>query len=159
MSSLLKFANSLKIGFLRILRINDTPQRIALGLAIGVFLGILPALGFFTTLILASFLRVNRTSALIGMLLTNTWLTVVTFFLSIKLGAFIFRINSHSLYESWSSFARNFRWLDLFKASFLKLILPALTGYLLIGLALGLAVYLLALLLFRLRNGKQIKNY
>jgi uncharacterized protein (DUF2062 family) len=153
MTSLLKFANSLRTAFSKILRINDTSQRIALGLAIGVFLGILPALGFFTTLILASFLRVNRTSALIGMLLTNTWLTVVTFFLSIKLGAFIFRIDSQNLYESWNSFVKNFHWIDLFKASFLKLILPALTGYFLIALGLALTVYLLALLLLRLRKG------
>src|SRR3989338_6840109 len=73
-------------------KINDTPQKIALGLGLGVFAGIFPGTGPLASLFLAFICRANRASALIGSLLTNTWLSIVTFLLAIKLGALMFGI-------------------------------------------------------------------
>jgi uncharacterized protein (DUF2062 family) len=138
----------------KLVKINDSPQKIALGLGIGVFTGIFPGTGPLAALFLALLLRVNRASALIGSLLTNTWLSFVTFLLAIKLGSGLFGIGWQQLHQDWSSFLKGFNWLALFQLSILKVILPVITGYLLIAFCLGLIVYLVALLVLVFFHGK-----
>lgn len=132
--------------YIKLFKINDSPQRIALGLGLGVFSGILPGTGPLVALFLAFLLRANRASALLGSLFTNTWLSFVTFLLAIKLGSGLFGISYQQLYEDWASFLKGFNWSVLFKLSILKVILPVITGYLLIAFCLGLIVYVIALL-------------
>lgn len=135
-------------ALLNLLKVDNTPHKISLGLSLGVVLGILPASGLVATLVLASFLKVNRTSAIIGMLLTNTWLTVITFFLSLKLGSAILGIEMQELSKNWFLFLKNFRWEDLLRISLLKLILPIIIGYLLLALGLGVITYIITRLIF-----------
>lgn len=143
MKRIKKFFNLL---YIKLVKINDSPQKIALGLGLGVFSGILPGTGPLAALFLAFFLRANRASALIGSLLTNTWLSFVTFLLAIKLGSGLFGISWQQLYQDWSCFLKGFNWHVLFQLSILKIILPVIIGYLLIAFCLGLLVYLTALL-------------
>ncbi|MCX5710252.1 MAG: DUF2062 domain-containing protein [Candidatus Omnitrophica bacterium] len=59
----------LKKFIVKILRMNNTPHEIALGIAIGVFIGILPVYGFHTILFLiaiATIRRVNKIAVLAG---------------------------------------------------------------------------------------------
>jgi uncharacterized protein (DUF2062 family) len=151
MKKIKRFFNLL---FAKLFKINDSPQKIALGLGIGVFTGIFPGTGPLAALFLALLLRVNRASALIGSLLTNTWLSFVTFLLAIKLGSGLFGIGWQQLHQDWSSFLKGFNWLALFQLSILKVILPVITGYLLIAFCLGLIVYLVALLVLVFFHGK-----
>jgi len=127
--------------------INDTPQKIALGLGLGVFAGVLPGAGPMAALFLAFILRVNRASALIGCLLTNTWLSFVTFILAIKAGSVILGISWHDVHQDWNYFLREFNWLHLFKLSVLKVILPVIVGYLVIAFCLGFLAYLVTLII------------
>jgi len=61
--------------YVRLLRINDTPEKIAGGLALGVAIGILPSfgLGIIVAVFVAGFIGVNKASALIGTLIMNPW--------------------------------------------------------------------------------------
>lgn len=63
--------------YIKLLRINDTPEKVAGGLALGAALGILPSfgLGVIIALLLAGVLKVNRVSAVIGTLVMNPWTT------------------------------------------------------------------------------------
>ncbi len=144
-----KFFSSL---YRKLFKINDSTQNVALGLGIGVFSGILPGTGPIAAVFLASALGANRASALIGSLFTNTWLSIVTFVLSIKMGSYIMQINWQDVYGEWRLFFKDFHWLDLLKLSTLKLIFPMILGYFIIALSLGLLSYLITLaILLRIR--------
>ncbi|MFA5145190.1 MAG: DUF2062 domain-containing protein [Candidatus Omnitrophota bacterium] len=148
----MKKENIFKLLYLELFKINDSPQKIALGLGLGVFSGIFPGTGPLAALFLAFLLRANRASALLGSLLTNTWLSFVTFLLAIKLGSALFGVSWQKLQQDWASFLSSFSWLSLFKTGILKIILPVIAGYLLIAFCLGLLVYLTALLVLQRRK-------
>lgn len=138
--------------FIKLFRINDTPQKIALGFGIGVFLGIIPGTGPIAALIVASFLHINRAAAILGSLLANTWTSILTILLSIKLGSAIMRLNWQEVYKGWLILLNNFHWVDLFKVSILKIILPVLIGYFVIAFCLGILVYLIFFLLLTIKR-------
>ena len=135
----------------KLFKINDTPQRVAIGFGLGVFAGILPGTGPLAALFLAFVFRVNRASALIGSLLTNTWLSLVTFLLAIKTGSAIFRVSWQSLQKDWALAVSHWHWQDLFSLPLFKIILPVLTGYCIISLALGLISYMALLIILKQR--------
>ncbi len=134
-----------KLVYIKIFRIHDTPQRISLGLGLGVFLGILPGTGPIAAIFLALLLRVNRAASLLGSLLTNTWLSLVTFLLSIRVGSSIMGIDWHETQDNWIYFIRNFKSVDLLRLSALKIIWPVIIGYFIVSFCLGLRVYLITL--------------
>lgn len=138
----------LDLFYSKIFKINDSTQRIALGLGMGVFLGIIPGTGPVAALILALVFRLNRASALLGSMLTNTWLSIVTFFLSIKVGSAIMRVNWQDVQRNWALFLKDFSWLNLFKLSILKIILPVIVGYTIVSFCIGFLVYLITLAIF-----------
>ena len=131
----------LNLLYLKLFRINDSPHRVAAGVGIGFFCGIMPGTGPIAALFLALVLRVNRAAALLGSLATNTWLSIVTFLLSIKLGSAIMGLDWQVVRSDWQLFLNEFRWLNLFKLPILRIILPVIIGYALIGVFLGLVTY------------------
>ncbi|MCM8780716.1 MAG: DUF2062 domain-containing protein [Candidatus Omnitrophica bacterium] len=138
--------------YIKLFKINDTPQRVALGLGLGVATGILPGTGPIAAIFLALLLRVNRASAIIGSLLTNTWLSFVSFFLALKIGSVIMGVDLQLLRDNWLNFIHNFHWLDLFKASALRIILPAIIGYTVVALGLGIVVYVIAWIILHINQ-------
>jgi uncharacterized protein (DUF2062 family) len=150
-----KILRSFKRLYLKLVRINDSPQKIALGFGSGVFLGILPGTGPIAALILAALLRINKAAALLGSLLTNTWLSLVTFLLSIRVGSAILNVDSQKVYQDWKLFLRDFHWINLFKLSVLKIILPVLCGYLIVGFFAGLLVYVVTLIILKIIKKKK----
>jgi uncharacterized protein (DUF2062 family) len=139
--------NLLKLIYIKLFKINDTPQKVALGFGIGVFLGIIPATGPIAALVVASFLHINRAAAVLGSLLTNTWTSILTIILSIKLGSAIMRLSWQEVYTGWLILLNDFHWGDLFKLSILKIILPVIIGYFVIAFCLSILVYLIFLLI------------
>jgi len=141
--------------YLKLIKINDTPQKIAFGFGLGVFSGIFPGTGPLAALFLALILRANRASALLASLLTNTWLSFVTFILAVQLGSGILGLSWLKVKDDWLDFLRHFHWWALFKLSMLKIILPVIVGYLLVALFFGLLAYLAVLIvLTKLRKVK-----
>jgi len=135
-----------KFLYLKLVRIHDSPQRIALGFGLGVFLGILPGAGPIASLAAAVFLRVNRVSALLGCLITNTWLSVVTFLVAVKAGSALFGLDAQGLLAQYKDHVGHFHFRDLFQISVLKVFLPVAAGYCSIGLAVAMVLYAVALL-------------
>lgn len=68
-----------KYHFLRILRAEDKPHKVALGFSAGVFVGASPFLGFHTiiSLLLAKVLNANKLAALIGSFIYTFLLPVI----------------------------------------------------------------------------------
>ncbi len=145
--TLLRF---LKLIYLKLFRINDTPQKIAFGFGIGTFAGITPGIGPLAALFLAFILRANRASAILGALITNTWLSFFTFVLSIKIGSAILGLKGQDIYKEWMLILKNFHLSSLFKLSVLKIALPVILGYLVVAFIAGLIVYLITLVILTL---------
>jgi len=137
----------LKLIYIKLFRINDSPQKIALGFALGVFLGIMPGTGPTSTLLLAILFRLNRASALLGCFFTNTWTTILTFLLAIKAGSYIMRVDWHSIYAASQQLLIQFHWFDLLKLSVLKILFPVIIGYIIISLFFAFLAYLFALII------------
>lgn len=144
-----KSADLLKLIYAKFFLINDTAHKIALGLGLGVVAGIMPGLGPVAALFLAFIFRANRAAAVLASLLTNTWLSIITFLLSIKAGSAIMNTAWKDVYEESLLFLKNFQWQNLFKESVFKIALPLLAGYLVVSLSLGLIVYLAALVIIK----------
>ncbi|WP_161788444.1 DUF2062 domain-containing protein [Desulfonatronum thiodismutans] len=80
----------LRHGYKRILRIKSSPEDIALGMGLGVFIGLLPIIPLQTVVVLALalLLRCSKLTALIGTLITNP-LTIPFFYLvMLRIGRF-----------------------------------------------------------------------
>ncbi|MFA5270918.1 MAG: DUF2062 domain-containing protein [Candidatus Omnitrophota bacterium] len=150
--SLQKFV---KFLYVKLVKINDTPQRVAIGFGIGVFFGIIPGLGPLASLFTASLFRVNRASALLASLLTNTWISFVTFIASIKIGAVLMDIDWQVAKNEWYTVFKNFHFADLFKVSFMRTILPAIIGYVIVAFFLGFLSYLVILLFLHIRKRRK----
>jgi uncharacterized protein (DUF2062 family) len=88
--------------YLRLIRVGGDPVRIALGFSLGVFLGVFPTfgIGIPLSLLLASVLRWNRVSAMLGSLVMNPITTPLFWTLSGTLGAAIFRVNANKVMTS-----------------------------------------------------------
>jgi uncharacterized protein (DUF2062 family) len=144
----------LKTLYFKLFKINDTPQKIALGLGLGVFSGITPGIGPLTALFLAFLFRANRASALLGTLVTNTWTSLLTFILSIKIGSAIIGVSWKDVYQAWMLLVKDFHFYRLFNLSVLQIILPVALGYLVISAVLSIVAYLLTLLIFTLKKNE-----
>lgn len=142
-----KIRRFIKLSYIRLVRINDTPQKIALGFGLGVFAGVMPMAGPVLAVFLAYLCRVNKASAFLGGLITNTWISILSLVLSVKIGAFIFGIEWAALYKSWSMLWKHFHWSNLFKMSVLEIVLPIIVGYIAIAFIAALIAYALALIL------------
>jgi uncharacterized protein (DUF2062 family) len=136
-------------GFIyqKLFLINDTPQKIALGIGLGVFAGILPGTGPLAALFLALAFRANRAAALLGSAFTNTWLSLVSFLLAVKIGSTILKVKWEDVQAGWSALIKEFSWKALSKLSLLETLLPVILGYFIIALACGLIAYIIALLI------------
>ena len=144
-----KFTNFFASIYEKLFKIDDTPQRVALGFGLGVFLGIFPGTGPVAAIFLAVLFRLNRAAALIGSLLTNTWSSIIVLLLAFQLGSLVMGARWQNIMAEWNSFQSSFRWADLFKFSTLKIILPVIIGYILIGLLLGFLTYLITLAIIK----------
>ncbi len=130
-----------KLVYLKLFRINDTPQKIAIGFGLGVFAGVLPGVGPIAALVLAFVFRVNRAAALLGSLLTNTWSSIMVMLLSIQAVAFAMGVDYHDVYQKWNDVVRSIRWSNGLQVSFFKIILPVGAGYLFVSLCAGVIAY------------------
>jgi len=150
-----RFIRFFKFLYLKLFRIHDSPQKIALGFGVGVASGILPGTGPIVSLFLAFLFRINRAAALIGCLATNTWLSFLTFILAIRLGSGILGIDGQQLKQDWEALLKEFHWLNLFELTFLKIALPVFIGYLAIAVLLGLLAYIVIIALIQLKRKRR----
>lgn len=81
--------------YIRLVRLDDSPEKIARGVALGVVLGILPTfgLGVVAAIILAGYLKLNKASAVIGTLIMNPWTSPFFWALSYLAGSLLLGYN------------------------------------------------------------------
>jgi len=125
--------------YLRLVRVGGDPVHIALGFAVGAFLGIFPTFGVGTplALLIASLLRWNRISAVLGSLVMNPFTTPFFWTLSGSLGAAIFRADAKKVLQSVGNGER--------MKSLSEAALIYLTGNTLIALAGAVVSYFVSL--------------
>lgn len=147
-----------KLVYHKLCRMNDTPQRIAAGFAIGVFLGVMPGLGLIAAIVMASILRVNKASAIVATLITNTWISLIMIPASIKVGAWVMKLDWNSVYTNTQNLIKDFHWKDLFNVSIIQLAMPLVVGFIIVSIILGVVTYLLIFILVtRVRSNRRAK--
>lgn len=148
-------------GFFRLIyeklvKIDDTPQKIASGFGVGVFAGVLPMAGPIAAVFLAVLFKVNRAAALLAALITNTWISFIIFLFSVKIGAFIFGVDGSAIQLQWAELLKDFHLSGLFKLSAMRLALPVITGYLVIALFSAGAAYVIILTVMKfIKNNRK----
>jgi len=167
-----KFSRWLRYGYIRLVRINDSPQKVAAGLAVGVLLGVFPTfgLGIVIALPLAIVFKFNKAASILGCLIMNPLTTPFFWTASSILGAFVANRDWHRTLKMAQSFSANFRLVDLTTPGGWALILKGLgagihvylVGNLLLALFLASLSYLIALHItttYRERKRLKIRGY
>lgn len=80
--------NALKNQWGRLVGIEDTPEKITRGLALGIFVGLLPLMGIqiLFVVFLAVLTRVNKISATLGVFITNPFTVIPIYAFNLKVG-------------------------------------------------------------------------
>lgn len=89
-----------KLTYLKILRIDDPPERIARGAAIGVAIGVLPTfgIGIIFSLAIAYALNANKAASVLGGLIMNPVTSPLFLAMSIFTGSFLMHEDYHAIY-------------------------------------------------------------
>lgn len=149
-----RIAGFFKLIYVKLVKIDAKPHDIAIGFAIGVFAGIMPFAGPFAALALAIFFKVNRASAVLGSLLTNTWISLIAFFLSVKIGSLILGADAGLVSARWTALLKDFHPAAFFKLSALEIVLPVVAGYLVIAALSGFAAYFIVRVIMKFAKKK-----
>ena len=133
----------------RLLALDDSPQRIALAFAVGIFLAFSPLLGLhtFLGLTIAFAFGLNRPAILIGVFVNNPWTLVPIYALGTYIGG-------HILGSPETSNLPEFAWRHLFRGSYWvqivgqwRLLKPMFLGSTILALCVAMVSYPLALYL------------
>ena len=86
-----RWYRTLKRAYYRFLRLRGTPRQIGLGMALGVFVGMTPFLGFHTVIavMLAAFMKWSKIAAGLGVFITNPFTAPLIYPLTYKLGVMV----------------------------------------------------------------------
>lgn len=136
-----------KSTYQKIIKINDSPHRIAGGFAIGIFFGVLPGAGVMAAILFAYIFRVNRAAAFASSFLTNSWLGIVIFVLAVKVGGWVTGSNWRQIYHECKKFIKHFEWEKVIDGSALPILKPLMAGYAIIGIVVALLVYILVIVI------------
>jgi len=133
-----------------LLKLNNTPREIALGVGIGAFIGITPLYGLHTVMVVIAALLVKRANKIAILLGTNVSLPptmpIITW-AGYSIGRFILG-NKYPGFN-WQMF-RHFSYKDM-----LNFYWPLLLGSLILGIVCGIVLYFLTLILINRRRGKK----
>lgn len=133
----------IKVTYARFLKIRGEPRQIALGLALGIMIGMTPFMGFHTVsaLFLAAFWKWNKIAAVAGVFITNPFTAPFIYPVTYLVGNTILGLSSISSMDkalSVETFAH------LIKTSPLIMV-DLVVGGIIIGLPLSIATYWVAL--------------
>ncbi|MBI5189666.1 MAG: DUF2062 domain-containing protein [Nitrospirae bacterium] len=147
----------LKLQYVRVVRLQDSPEKIAAGLALGVALGILPSfgLGIIIALFTAGIFRVNKASAVIGTLIMNPWTATFFWALSYLAGSLILGQDLRETIELIKTLKGH---TDLWKSLVgSRLLLPYIIGNMLVTVAASAMFYVGGL--YTVREYRKLKKH
>ena len=143
----------LKERFFRLLRLNNSPSEIALGVATGVFIAIMPLYGFHTIMVIIAALLLKRANKIAILLGTNIS-TVFTFpfitWCGYNLGRQVIGNNYPPL--QWQTF-KFFSYKTI-----LNFYYPLFIGSLIMGLILAVMFYFITFWFVMMRENKHQKS-
>jgi uncharacterized protein (DUF2062 family) len=123
----------------QILRVDDTPHRLALTFAIGVFLGISPFIGLHTVLALAVawIFRLNKVVILSGAFINNPWSFIPIYTFSTWIGTVILDTDLGIADVDWHNMT-----LGTFVSDLGELVIPFIVGTTMVGIFFSLVSYM-----------------
>ena len=136
----------------RVLHVNDTPHRIALGVAIGIFVTWTPTIGFqmLLTVALAWLLRANKLVGVPFVWISNPLTMVPIYLPNFALGRWLLRNNYESPDFAKALTVGGGSWLEAWLnrtsawwSETMKVFAPLWLGSLIVGLVLGVTTYFL----------------
>jgi uncharacterized protein len=152
------------MGWLRqtgrvLLRVEDTPTRVALAFALGVFIAFSPLIGIHTLIAigLAVAFRLNRVVIVAGAWTNNPWTIAPMFTAGTLVGCALLGVSPTSLAAvDWGLHGRAF--YQSFVAGFSPLVAPFVVGNLVLGAVVAIVVFgvLRAVLVRRRRDGAAV---
>ena len=130
---------NLKRFYHRFLKLRGSPQQASLGMALGVFVGMSPFLGFHTAMavLLASLFGWSKITAAVGVLVTNPITVPIIYPLTYQLGVML---TGFSEPIKWSRLLEPGAFIALMKNSPM-IIIDMLVGGILVGLPLSIVIY------------------
>jgi uncharacterized protein (DUF2062 family) len=141
-----------------VLHLDDPPPKIALALAVGVFIGCTPFWGLQTLLSLAVAVafRLNRAATVTGAWLNLPWLAPLVYGAALKVGTLVVP-DPDGLRRAWLAYflehPDRFGWAD-YVALFRELSVALLVGTTVVGGVAAVATYVVALALISSRRGR-----
>jgi hypothetical protein len=126
-----------------LLQVEDSPSRVALAFALGVFIAFSPLLGIHTGLaiVIALAFRLNKVAILAGAWINNPWTLAPMYTAGTLLGCFVLGVSPTSLGEiDWSLSGRAF--YGSLASGLRPLVLPFVVGNLALGAVAGLVSFL-----------------
>jgi uncharacterized protein (DUF2062 family) len=133
------FFRQFKLNLIRLMRLQDSPHRIARGLALGLFLGMTPTFGvqMVLALLMAILLRENKLAAVIGVWVTNPVTAPFIYGLEYETGRILLGLPHPAMGVEF-----NFHFLQIFGW---QVILPLGVGSLIFGVTAAVLGYALTL--------------
>jgi uncharacterized protein (DUF2062 family) len=132
-----------------ILALDDSPERIALAFAIGIFLAFSPLLGLhtFLGLTIAFLLRLNRPAVLMGVFVNNPWTLVPIYTLGSYVGGWLvgFPATDGLPHFTWGQLMRGSYWVEM--AGHWRVLKPMFLGSTILALLAAAISYPLAVFL------------
>jgi hypothetical protein len=133
------FLRQFKLNIIRLMRLQDSPHRIARGIALGLFIGMSPtfgvqmALAFFAALLLSE----NKLAAVIGVWVTNPLTAPFIYGLEYETGRILMGLPHPPIEIQFNyQFLKFFGW---------QVVLPLSLGSLLFGIVTGILGYAITL--------------
>lgn len=123
-----------------IFSIKDSPKKIAISFAVGVFIGMSPILGLHTVLGIAAawIFRLNKFVTIIGVYITNPWTIVPIYTFATWFGAKLLGIKKIIPAIDWNNISFNYLLNEMS-----HLLLPFVFGTTLLGLLSAIAGYII----------------
>lgn len=134
---------AIKLRYLQLLRIKDTPSRVALGLAIGVAAGCLPCMGVqsLIALPLAFLMRANKISSLIGVWWTNPVTFIPIYYTEYVIGTIFSSYSTLSYADFYAKTVQLKNLEDVTNLGF-EILTPMTLGSLVVAAVLGPLTFL-----------------
>ena len=129
------FSRQFKLNLIRLLRLQDSPERIARGMALGLFIGMTPTFGaqMALALLAAMLLAENKLAAIIGVWVTNPITAPFIYGLEYEMGRLLLGLPHPAMPLEFNyHFLKAFGW---------QLILPISLGSLIFGISSAIIGY------------------
>jgi len=152
----LKLTRQLRYYYLKFARLKGSPRELALGMALGIFSGLLPILPFQTALAfaLALFFKSSKITAIIGTWISNPLNWYFLYLYTYKVGAFVLGVSGkEALFSRLMTSLRNAEGPLAIAAQIFHggttVVASFLTGGIVLGIAFAIPGYFMFFYIFR----------